>query len=105
MNTTKLIDYKQFATVEWLVWTLRELGIVPFCWSGLQGRCRCPFDPHKGTYRFTFAVDCRKGGWFCHGCKFGGNALTLYRAVRKISLYAAAKEMCEKKREEVRYLK
>ena len=57
-------------------------------------RCRCPFCD-KGYCKLTATINKEKGVFYCHKCKEGLNAVTLYAKIQGITATAAYKELLD----------
>jgi DNA primase len=73
------------------------LRLLEFEACGRQGdelRGPCPVHGSSSARSRSFAVNVRKGRYCCHRCGSRGNAMELWAAVRKVSVYAAGIELC-----------
>ena len=78
---------------------LRLLNFEPTRVRGDQLRGRCPLhvtseDDGRG-HGHTFSANVRLGRYQCFKCGSRGHALELWCSARRISLFAAAIELCE----------
>ena len=62
---------------------------------GDQWRGPCPVHGSRNPKSRSFSVNVRFGRYYCFRCGSRGHALELWSAVRGLSLYAAAVELCE----------
>ena len=62
--------------------------------AGPQLRGACPVHGSTSPHSRSFAAHVGQQCWRCFRCGAGGNALDLYAAVTKLSVYAAAIELC-----------
>jgi len=74
---------------------LRLLRFKPSMRRGDQWRGPCPVHRSKNPHSRSFSVNVRLGRYHCFACGSRGNALELWAAVRGISVYSAAVELCE----------
>ncbi len=77
-----------------IVDVLRLLDLTACGQQGDQIRGPCPVHGSSSPQSRSFAVNVRLGRYYCHRCRSGGNALELWAAVRGVSVYAAAIELC-----------
>jgi DNA primase len=70
------------------------LRFEPTSVRGDQLRGQCPVHGSSSGRSRSFSVNLRLGRYQCFGCGSRGNALELWAAVRKMSVYAAAVELC-----------
>jgi hypothetical protein len=62
--------------------------------QGVQQRGPCPI--HHSSNRRSRSFATNANGWFCHKCKVGGDQLSLWAAVRGLSSYDAALDLCQR---------
>ncbi|MGH2604324.1 MAG: CHC2 zinc finger domain-containing protein [Dehalococcoidia bacterium] len=74
---------------------LRLLRFAPARMRGDQLRGPCPVHESRGRHSRSFSVNVRRGRYHCFRCGSRGNALELWAAARKLTLPAAAIELCE----------
>jgi DNA primase len=74
---------------------LRLLHFAPTSVRGDQRRGPCPVHGSRGPRSRSFSVNVRLGRYRCFRCGSRGNALELWAAARKLTLPAAAIELCE----------
>jgi len=77
-----------------IVDVLRLLDLTACGRQGDQLRGPCPVHGSSSPRSRSFTVNVRLGRYYCHRCGSGGNALELWAAVRGVSVYAAAIELC-----------
>jgi len=70
------------------------LGFEPTTRSGPQWHGACPVHGSTSKQSRSLSVNVERGRYFCHKCNSKGNQLELWAAVRKISLYQAAIDLC-----------
>lgn len=73
---------------------LRLLQFEPAVRRGDQWRGPCPVHGSRNRRSRSFSVNVRLGRYHCFGCGSRGHALELWSAVRGVSVYAAAVELC-----------
>jgi len=61
--------------------------------SRTEIRCRCPFCDARG--KLTASINRKKGLFFCHHCKEGLNAISLYAKINGTDTATAYKELLE----------
>ena len=62
--------------------------------NGDQLHGPCPVHGSRSTGSRVFSVNLSRGRYHCHKCESHGNQLELWSAVRKLSLYDAAVDLC-----------
>jgi DNA primase len=67
---------------------------VPLRRVGGQWRARCPF--HGGTNEQSFAVDPRKGVYFCHRCRVAGDAFSWWQHAESSTFPEAVEQLAER---------
>lgn len=73
---------------------LNQIGFEPTSRSGSQLHGPCPVHGSTSSTSRTFSVNVETGRYFCHKCQSKGNQLELWAAVRKLSIYDAAIDLC-----------
>jgi len=73
---------------------LGQLGFRPAGRSGKQLHGPCPVHGSTSPRSRTFSVNLEAGRYCCHKCHSRGNQLELWAAVRGLSLYEAAVDLC-----------
>jgi DNA primase len=88
------VDFHVLRTEITMEEVLRQLRFQPTSRSGDQLHGPCPV--HGSTFpgSRTFSVNLANGRYYCHKCHSHGNQLELWAAVHKLSLYAAAVDLC-----------
>ncbi len=71
---------------------LALLGFRPFEWNEKQLRGPCPFG--CGSSRRDFVAYVESDRYYCFHCHRCGNQLKLWAALRKLSIYDAAGDLC-----------
>ena len=74
---------------------LRLLEFEACSRRGDQLRGPCPVHGSSNRRSRSFSVNVSLGRYHCFGCGSRGNALELWSAVRGISVWASAIELCE----------
>jgi DNA primase len=97
------IDYAALRRRVRLAQVLELLGVVPTQQCGAQVRGPCPVHDSRRRRR-SFAAHLERHCWHCFRGGAGGNALDLWMAVTKLSVYAAALDLCERLRLDVPWL-
>lgn len=62
--------------------------------DGDQLRGPCPVHRSTSTRSSVFSVNLSTGRYYCRKCKSHGNQLELYAAMKSITLYQAAVDLC-----------
>ena len=88
------IDFALLRRQVTLAQVLELVGFTPLTRRGPQLRGACPVHGSSSRRSRSFAAHLDKHCWHCFRCGAGGNALDLYLAVTKLSLYEAALELC-----------
>jgi DNA primase len=78
-----------------MVDVLRLLKFRPCSRRGDQLRGPCPIHGSPNPRSRSFSVNVRLGRYHCFGCGSQGNALELWSAARRISVWASAVELCD----------
>ena len=73
---------------------LDEIGLEPTYRNGDQLRGPCPVHGSSSKHSRVFSVNLAEGRYYCHKCKSHGNQLELYAAVRRMTIYEAAIDLC-----------
>src|SRR5215472_3552287 len=90
------VDYRAVRAAVTMQDVLTLLGWKPRSVAGPLVRGGCPV--HTSTHRtsLAFSAQLRRGVWFCHSCKAGGNVIDLYAAVKLLPTFLAAVELCDR---------
>jgi DNA primase len=72
------------------------LGWRPLTQRGQQARGRCPLHGSRAPRSRSFAVHLQRNLYHCFGCGAGGNALDLWAAHTRLSLYEAVLDLCQR---------
>jgi DNA primase len=88
------VDFNAFRNEISMEDVLRQLRFQPTGRSGNQLHGPCPVHGSTSPGSRTFSVNLAKGRYDCHKCHSRGNPLELWAAVHKLSLYAAAVDLC-----------
>jgi len=73
--------------------------------GGDQRRGPCPVHGSTSEHSRAFSVNLSEGRYYCHKCKSHGNQLELYAAVKNITLYQAALDLCRALGRDVPWIK
>ena len=75
------------------------LGLLrwqPTSRRGVQRYGPCPINESSSSVRRrTFSVNLDTGRYYCHQCHSQGNAMELWAAVRRMTIYQAAIDLCQ----------
>jgi DNA primase len=77
-----------------LTQVLDLVGFTPTTRCGPQWRGPCPVHGSKSPRSRSFAAQVAKNCWRCFRCGASGNALDLYLAVTKLSVYEGTLALC-----------
>jgi DNA primase len=69
------------------------LGFQPLEWNEKQFRGVCPF--RCGSSRRAFVGYLESDRYYCFHCHRSGNQLKLWAALRNLSIYDAAQDLCD----------
>ena len=98
------VDY---SAVEALVPMARVLELVGFTGQGATGdQCRgpCPVHGSRSPHSRSFSVNVVRGVCQCFKCGFAGNQIQLWAAVKKMTVYEAAIDLCRQAGVEVPWI-
>ena len=98
------VDFEVVRTRISMADVLRLLDFQPYSRRGDQLRGPCPVHGSSNPQSRSFSVNLRLGRYHCFGCGSRGNALELWSAVRGISVWASAIELCQSLGEEVPWI-
>jgi DNA primase len=90
------IDYSLLRQQLCLTQVLDLLGFTAATRHGPELRGPCPVHGSRTPSSRSFAANLEKNCWRCFGCGAGGNALELYALLRRLPIYEAALELCER---------
>lgn len=88
------IDFARLRTEITMREVLELLALEPASRSGDQLRGPCPVHGSPSSRSRSFSVDLTKGRYYCHKCHSCGNALELWAAVHKMTIYQSAIDVC-----------
>ena len=88
------VDFHVLRTEITMEEVLRQLRFQPTSRSRDQLHGPCPVHGSTSPGSRTFSVNLANGRYYCHKCHSHGNQLELWAAVHKLSLYAAAVDLC-----------
>lgn len=88
------VDFNVLRTEVTMEDVLSQLRFQPTSRSGNQLHGPCPVHGSTSPGSRTFSVNLANGRYYCHKCHRRGNQLELWAAVHKLSLYAAAVDLC-----------
>lgn len=74
---------------------LSQLGFQPKNKSGSQWRGVCPIHETTSERGPTFSVNVDTARYQCHKCQSKGNQIELWAAVKRLSIYDAAVDLCK----------
>lgn len=93
------IDFGKVRQITTLQEVVDLLGITLYAVNGVRGRSLCPL--RCGLDRRAGIFNLESGLWYCHRCHEGGNHLQLYALVRKLPIFDAAVQLCQRLGKEV----
>ncbi len=88
------IDYRQLRRQISMTQVLALIGFRATWRRGCELRGLCPIPGCPSTSGRDFSVHLDRQVYRCFACQSGGNALDLWAAVRRLSLYRAAIALC-----------
>lgn len=83
---------------------LNQLGFAPTSRSDNQLHGPCPVHQSTSPDSRTFSVHLETGRYYCHKCKSHGNQLELWSAVKRLTIYEAAIDLCQTLGKEVPWI-
>lgn len=83
---------------------LGRLGFQPTSQSGHQLHGPCPVHRSSSTHSRSFSVNLEAARYYCHKCKSHGNQLELWAAVKELTIYEAAIDLCQTLGKEVPWI-
>ena len=89
------IDLKQVRREAGIQQVLRLLNFVPTSREGPRLRGPCPIHSDSSPRSRVFSVHLGCHRYRCFHCHSAGTQLDLWAAVHGLSIYAAAKDLCE----------
>jgi DNA primase len=98
------IDYAEARKEVRIAEVLDLMGYKPRRIVGSQGRGPCPLHCSQSPRSRIFAVHWHKNVYHCFACGAGGNALDLWAAWTRQSLYAAVRDLFQRLGREVPWL-
>lgn len=90
------IDFTALRLTVSMAQVLDLLQFHPVSRSGDELRGPCPVHESSSPTSRSFSADLRKNAWRCFRCHAGGNQLDLWAQSQKLSLHAAALDLCER---------
>jgi DNA primase len=90
------IDYREARARLPLSAVLELIGFVPHRLLGQQARGPCPFHGSRSPTSRSFAAHLGKNVYRCFRCPAKGNALDLWAAWTRQSLYASVIDLCQR---------
>jgi len=88
------VDFNLLRTEITMEEVLKQLGFEPTSRSGSQLRGPCPVHGSTSSGSRSFSVNLNDGRYYCHKCHSKGNQLELWAAVKKLSFYDSAVDLC-----------
>jgi DNA primase len=88
------IDYRELRRQITMRKVLDLIGFQPTCRRGPQLRGPCPIPGCRSASDRPFSVHLARQVYQCFACGSHGNALDLWAAVRGLSTYEAALDLC-----------
>lgn len=96
------LDYAAIKSEISMADVLRLLNWSPIWRHGSQERGPCPVHGSRSRESRSFASNGM--GWFCHGCKRGGDQLALYAEATRQPIYEATVDLCRQLGQAVYFL-
>lgn len=88
------VDFRCMQNMIPMVEVLRLVGFHETSRSGPQAHGCCPVHGSKSEQSRSFSVNLQTSRYYCHRCKSRGNQIELWKSVRKMTLHAAAIDLC-----------
>ena len=89
------IDFTELRARIPIARVLELIAFRPVRRSGTELRGPCPIHRARSSHSRSFAANIAKNVFHCFHCGAAGNALELYAAVHRTTIYRAAVELCE----------
>ena len=99
------IDFREARAQVRIAAVLDLIGFVPRQVLGAQARGPCPLHRSRSASSRVFAVHLSKNVYHCFACKARGNALDLWAAWTRQSLYAAVVDLYQRLGREIPWLR
>jgi DNA primase len=90
------IDLKQVRSQITIQQVLDLLGFVPTVRAGVRLRGPCPIHGTSRPQGRVFSVNLCCDRYRCFGCHAAGTQLDLWAAVNRLSIHAAAGDLCQR---------
>ena len=90
------IDFAELRRQLALAEVLELAGFVPARRRGAVVRGPCPLHGSRAPGSRSFSAHLGRQVWHCFRCGAGGNALDLWVALTRQSLYVAARDLCQR---------
>ena len=90
------IDYRAVRAAVPMQKVLELLRFVPTKSRGDQRRGPCPVHRSQSSTSWVFSVNLRDHTYHCFRCGSEGNQLDLWANANRLTLYAAATDLCER---------
>jgi DNA primase len=88
------VDFRLLRSEITMTQVLEQLRFEPTQRSGSQWHGSCPVHGSTSATSRSLSVNVDSGRYYCHKCRSHGNQLELWAAVRRLSLYDAAIDLC-----------
>jgi DNA primase len=98
------LDYRRARAPLRLAEVLGLIGYQPRSRQDEQWRGPCPLHGSRSASSRSFAAHLGKNLLHCFRCGAGGNALDLWAALRRLPLYAAVLDLCQRLHQPVPWL-
>lgn len=89
------VNFEQLRNEITISQVLTLIGFEKTSGSGEQLHGPCPLHGSKTARSRSFSVNLTKGRYDCHKCRAHGNQIELWAAVKKLSLYNGAIDLCQ----------
>ena len=83
---------------------LDQLGFQPTSRTGNQLRGPCPVHRAMSAQSRSFSVNLETARYYCHQCNSHGHPLELWSAVKQLTIYEAAIDLCQTLGKEVPWI-
>ncbi len=99
------VDFNALRTEITMEQVLSLIGFEPVTRHGPQWHGACPVHGSTSKRSRSLSVNVERGRYCCHKCQSKGNQLELWAAVKKMSLYQAAIDLCRALGRDVPWIK
>jgi len=99
------VDFDRLRQEVTMEQVLTLLHFEPSGGSGDQWRGPCPVHQSTLPSSRSFSVNLCIGRYYCHKCRSQGNPIDLWSAIKQLSIYDAAVDLCHALGRDVPYIR